>query len=41
VWYDPRKPDRSVLIPGSSTTNAVLLCIYLVVAAIVLFGMSR
>ena len=41
VWYDPRKPGRSVLVPGSSTTNAVLLCIYLVVAAIVLFGMSR
>ena len=37
VFYDPRKPERAVLIPGSSTTNIVFLCLYLVVAAILLF----
>jgi len=37
VFYDPRKPERAVLIPGSSTTNIVFLGLYLVVAAILLF----
>ena len=41
VWYDPRKPARAVLIPGSSTGNIVLLGIYLVVASILLFAWLR
>jgi hypothetical protein len=41
VWYDPRQPGRSVLIPGSSNANAVLLSIYLVAAAIIAFTLMR
>ena len=41
VFYDPRKPDRAVLIPGSSTTNIVFLGLYLVVAAILVFTWLR
>ena len=41
VWYDPEKPDRSVLIPGSSPANAVLLCTWLVLAALAGFGIAH
>jgi hypothetical protein len=41
VWYDPRKPSRAVLIPGSSTGNIVMLTTYLVVASILLFTWLR
>lgn len=41
VWYDPRKPARAVLIPGSSTGNIVALAVYLVIAAILLFIWMR
>jgi len=41
VFYDPRKPDRAVLIPGSSTSNIVFLGLYLVVAAILVFTWLR
>ena len=41
VWYDPQKPARAVLIPGSSTGNIVALTLYLVVASILLFTLLR
>ena len=41
VWYDPKKPARAVLIPGSSTGNIVALALYLVVASILLFAWLR
>jgi len=41
VWYDPEKPTRAVLIPGSSTGNIVALALYLVVASILLFTWLR
>jgi hypothetical protein len=36
VFYDPGKPARAVLIPGSSPANAAFLCAYLLVAALLL-----
>ena len=41
VWYDPEKPARAVLIPGSSTGNIVALTLYLVIASILLFTWLR
>lgn len=41
VWYDPEKPARAVLIPGSSTGNVVMLGTYLVVASLLLFFSLR
>jgi hypothetical protein len=41
VFYDPRKPERAVLIPGSSTGNVVLLGTYLVVASLFLYQWMR
>jgi hypothetical protein len=41
VWYDPDQPGRSVLITGSSTANAVLLSLYLVLAACMIFALMH
>jgi hypothetical protein len=41
VFYDPEKPARAVLIPGSSTANLVLLCLYLVLAALIVMYWMR
>lgn len=35
VYYDPRRPERAVLVPGSSTDNLV----HLIVPALILLGM--
>ena len=37
VFYDPAKPERAVLIPGSSTANAALFILYVVLAALCLW----
>jgi len=37
VFYDPGKPERAVLIPGSSTANAALFILYLALAALCLW----
>ena len=41
VFYDPAKPARAVLIPGSSTANLVFLCMYLVFAALIVMDWMR
>lgn len=38
VYYDPEKPERAVLFPGSSTANAVLLGAWLVGAIITMWS---
>jgi hypothetical protein len=41
VFYDPRCPERAVLVPGSSTDNVVHLALSFVFLAVVLWQLLR